>query len=555
MMCRTSRMRARSLGGGIAAVFLVMGVPHVLAGPLAYISNLDEASVTVVDTTSLTETATIPMPGTPSAIVAGASGTRVYVSYLTDAPTGGLAVIDVATNAVRTVAFGQVAAGLDVDATEGRAFVADVDQVAVVDLASPSLATTFSDGAAFPFDVAIDHATGRLYVANFDGFVSVHDGKTFAPIATIPADFDLQTVALSRGSTVGAASSGIGITIFDTSMNTAIGEVPTNVTPSEMVVADDGMTVWALAKETNLAFAIDVATLAMTAIPVGNAPRGLAPDARATQLFVGSSIDRTLSVVDAVTKTVVRTVPLTHQPAWIAVVPTCGDGAIGPSEECDDGDSNGTPASCCSATCTVEPAGTACANPSGVVCGFSTCDGAARCQYTIAPRSDCKVPAIAHSAYLVLTSTVPMTSGSAGRGATVSRPRSPTSGIRGPRADRSTSCASTIGRPALRASSWAIHSAPCPVSLAGRRRRRGAVSVRRPVRRTRRYLKSLTLKAGADGKASAAAAGRGHFGFLLPLAQLPSVTAQLVATKGSCWTSEFHAARRNDATHFSATSD
>jgi hypothetical protein len=68
-------------------------------------------------------------------------------------------------------------------------------------------------------------------------------------------------------------------------------------------------------------------------------------------------------------------------------------------------------------------------------------------------------------------------------------------------------------------------------------------------------LKSLSLNAGADGKASAAAAGRGHFGFVLPLAQSSSVTAQLVATTGSCWTSEFHTARRNDATHFSATSD
>src|SRR5262249_8529035 len=68
-------------------------------------------------------------------------------------------------------------------------------------------------------------------------------------------------------------------------------------------------------------------------------------------------------------------------------------------------------------------------------------------------------------------------------------------------------------------------------------------------------LKSLSLKAGADGKASAAAAGRGHFGVVLPPAQSPSVTAQLVATNGSCWTSEFHTARRNDATHFSTRSE
>ena len=545
----------RWLGGGIAAVFFVMGVCPVLAGPPAYLSDLDDPSVTVVDTTSLTETATIPLPGMPSAIVAGASGTRVYVSYLNDTPTGGLAVIDVATHSVKTVSFGQVAAGLDVDAAEGRAFVADVAEVAVVDLAGPSLATTFSDGTRFPFDVAIDHTTGQLYVTNFDGFVSVHDGTTFAPIASIPADFDLQTIALSRGSTIGAANSGLGITIFDTSTNTALGEVPTFVTPSEMAVTDDGTTVWALAKETNLALAIDVVTQAVTTIPVGNAPRGLAFDATATRLFAGNSVDRTLSVVDPATKTVVTTVPLSHQPAWIAVVPTCGDGAIGPNEQCDDGAANGTPASCCSATCTAASAGTACANPSGRVCGFSTCDAAARCRYTIAPRTDCKAPAIAHAASLGLSSTDPddqriTWSWRHGEATVLADFGDPT--IPGGPTYELCLYDRTAGVPGL------ILGDPLGTvaGIPGWDATKTGFSFRAPADVTNpEILKSLTLNAGAAGEASAAAAGRGHFGFVLPLSQSPSVTAQLVATNGSCWTSEFHTARRNDTTDFSARSD
>src|SRR5262245_9862460 len=459
------------------------------------------------------------------------------------------------THAVKSVWFGQVAAGLDVEAAEGRAFVADVAEVAVLDLAGPSLVTTFSDGTRFPFAVAIDHASGRLYVTNFDGFVSVHDGTTFAPIASILADFDLPTVALSRGSTAGAASSGLGITTFDTSTNAAIGEVPTDVTPSEMVVTDDGTTVWALAKETNLALAIDVATLAVTTIAVGNAPRGLALDARATRLFVGNSDDRTLSVVDPITMTVVKTVPLTHQPTWIAVVPTCGDGAIAPNEECDDGATNGTPASCCSATCTFEPAGRACANPNGVVCGFSTCDAAARCQYTIAPRSDCKAPVTARAASLAFTSTDPddqriTWSWRHGQATTLADLGDPTTAS-GPTYelclyDRNAGVPGLVLGDPL----GALAGMPGWKAVkTGFRFRAAAGSTNAEI------LKSLALNAGADGKARAAATGRGHFGFVLPLNQSPSVTAQLVATNGSCWTSEFHTARRNDSTHFSATAD
>jgi YVTN family beta-propeller protein/cysteine-rich repeat protein len=545
----------RCLGAGIAAVFLAVDVTPVLAGPLAYLLNLDDPSITVVDTTSLTETATIALPDMPSAIVAGASGARVYVSYHADTPAGGLAVIDVATHAVSTVSFGQVAAGLAVDAAEGRAFLADVAEVAVVDLAGLSLAATFSAGTAFPFDVAIEHTTGRLYVANFDGFVSVHDGTTFASIATIPTDFDLQTIALSRGAAVGAANSGIGITLFDTSTNAAIGEVPTGVTPSEMVVTDDGTTVWALAKETNLAFAIDVATLAATAIPVGNAPRGLALDARGTRLFVGNSVDRTLSVIDPLTKAVVTTVPLTHQPAWIAVAPSCGDGAVGPNEECDDGESNGTADSCCSATCTFEPAGAACANPSGRVCGFSACDGAAHCRYTIAPRSDCKAPTTAHAASLVLTSTDPddqRITWSWRHGETTALTDFGDPTIPGGPTYELCLYDRTAGIPGL------VLGDPLGAipAIPGWKAVKAGFRFRAPAGSTNpKILKSLSLNAGPDGKASAAATGRGHFGFVLPLARSPSVTAQLVTTNGSCWTSEFQAARRNDATHFSATSE
>jgi len=70
------------------------------------------------------------------------------------------------------------------------------------------------------------------------------------------------------------------------------------------------------------------------------------------------------------------------------VAQTCGNGIIDLGEQCDDGAVNGTPASCCSATCKFKPAGSACANPNP--CMTATCNGADVCAATpnMAPCND-----------------------------------------------------------------------------------------------------------------------------------------------------------------------
>jgi spore coat protein A len=62
------------------------------------------------------------------------------------------------------------------------------------------------------------------------------------------------------------------------------------------------------------------------------------------------------------------------------VLDFCGNGVLGPTEECDDG--NTAPGDCCSATCTWEPAGSAC-TPDANTCTRDVCDGAGVCTYPI----------------------------------------------------------------------------------------------------------------------------------------------------------------------------
>src|SRR5206468_2571053 len=59
----------------------------------------------------------------------------------------------------------------------------------------------------------------------------------------------------------------------------------------------------------------------------------------------------------------------------------CGNGLIDAGEQCDDGATNGTAGSCCSATCTFKASGTACSDD-GNPCTTDTCDGSSNiCQH------------------------------------------------------------------------------------------------------------------------------------------------------------------------------
>jgi lysophospholipase L1-like esterase len=85
----------------------------------------------------------------------------------------------------------------------------------------------------------------------------------------------------------------------------------------------------------------------------------------------------------------------------------CGNGILEPGEDCDDGGDNGQSNSCCTATCRLEPAGTACADE-GDLCTEDACAGTAdTCTHPIAPSPTCATPMVPGGASLLLQTIVP----------------------------------------------------------------------------------------------------------------------------------------------------
>jgi 6-phosphogluconolactonase (cycloisomerase 2 family) len=85
----------------------------------------------------------------------------------------------------------------------------------------------------------------------------------------------------------------------------------------------------------------------------------------------------------------------------------CGNGVVEGAEQCDNGPENGTLNSCCTSTCTFQPAVTACADE-GDLCTQDLCAGTAdTCTHPVAPSLMCATPTVAQGASLLLQTKSP----------------------------------------------------------------------------------------------------------------------------------------------------
>jgi cysteine-rich repeat protein len=83
----------------------------------------------------------------------------------------------------------------------------------------------------------------------------------------------------------------------------------------------------------------------------------------------------------------------------VAACGVCGNGEIEGDEDCDDGNTVG--GDCCDATCRFEPAGSPCEGDDDP-CTTDTCDGEGDCDDEEVPALDCRSPAVAGGATLVM---------------------------------------------------------------------------------------------------------------------------------------------------------
>jgi YVTN family beta-propeller protein len=273
---------------------LLLGVlvlsPVVWArAPQAYITNLNDSTVSVIDTASNTVTATVQVGNFPNGVAVTPDGAHVYVANVFD---NTVSVIDTATNAVTaTVAVGMFPFGVAVTPDGTQVYVANQGDgtVSVIETASNIVTATVTVGLS-PEGIAVTPDGAHVYVGNFLGnTVSVMATASNTVTATVPVGQFPQGIAVTPdGARVYVANQGGGtVSVIATATNTVTATVPVGTFPVGVALTPDGAHLYVANQRDNSVAMIATASNSVAAtVPVGIAPRAFGK-------FISSSGDAT----------------------------------------------------------------------------------------------------------------------------------------------------------------------------------------------------------------------------------------------------------------------
>jgi YVTN family beta-propeller protein len=272
------------------------------AATFGYVANLDDDTVSVIDTARNTVVATIPVGGFPDGVATTPDGTRAYVTNNFDS---NISVIDTASNTVvATIPVGLAPSGIAItpDATDS-------------------------------YERDNRHHQPLAYVTNAaDNTVSVIDTTSNKVLATIPVGQDPTGVAITSDGTQAYVTNQLddSVSVIDTANNKVVATIPGFVIPTGVAVTPDGTHTYgrengrhqSFAYVTNNVPSIDGSNFPASAvsvintasnkvsatIPVGQDPNGAAITADGTHAYVANQRDGTASVIDTAHNKVVATI-------------------------------------------------------------------------------------------------------------------------------------------------------------------------------------------------------------------------------------------------------
>jgi RHS repeat-associated protein len=329
----------------------------------AYITNVLDNTVSVINTSTSTVIATIPGFTNPVSAAVTPDGSHVYITNGAFADT--VSVVNTASNTITaTIPISlpalQNLSGIAISPDGGTAYVTTVQEtltsayVIAIDTASNTVITALSvPGDIDLVDVAVTPDGTKLYVTNEDGTMQL-EGILYV-LSTNPLQF-LTTVPVcpNDGAPFALAITPDGAKVYVTCPNTRevdvlstasesiIATIPTGGGPGggpfAIAITPDGTKAY-VALQSSLPAVLDINTSTNTitgSIPVPSARDGAASTPDGTLLYVTNDASESVSVINTATDTVVHTVTVGNYPDTLGqFIQPASDGSGGPPQNAE----------------------------------------------------------------------------------------------------------------------------------------------------------------------------------------------------------------------------
>jgi YVTN family beta-propeller protein len=317
---------------GIIVLALLMLVSIAGAVPYAYITNIGNNSVSVIDTETDTIKDEVNVGSYPIGVAVTPDGSKVYVAnsdLINVSPIDTVSIIDTATNTViATVPVESHPYGVAVSPDGKKVYVTYRDQyitnVSVIDTSTNKVTATIPVGFIAAL-LAVTPDGKKVYVANDDGndnenIVSIIDTATYKVTRIKVGNSPFGVAVSSDGKKVYVTNSRDDtVSIIDTTTNTAINTVKVGDAPCHIAINPAGTKVYVINHGSDDISIIDTATNTVTdTLNVGMNPSGVSFTPDGKKVYVANTESDTVSVINAATNTVTTDVYVGYEYAPVA---------------------------------------------------------------------------------------------------------------------------------------------------------------------------------------------------------------------------------------------
>ena len=315
------------------ALLMSLGAGTVLAQTRGYVTNAQSNTVSVIDTTTASVIATVPVGLSPSSVAVTPNGRFAYV---TNQQSNTVSVISAATNTVvATVPVGVGPSSIAITPNGAFAYVATFgSNISVIDTATNTVVTTMP--LSFPSMLAIAPVGNLGYVTHgaFVNGVTVINTATNSLVTDIPipADVTISVAVTPNGAFVYVTclsfTTGSKLAVIDAATNTvaAIVPLPATFAPGVAIspdgafayVANNGGGVCCSSPGPSSVSVIDTASNTEVARESVGSPNGIAVTPDGAFVYVTNLSNNTVSIMTTATNSVVAAIPVGNFPQSVA---------------------------------------------------------------------------------------------------------------------------------------------------------------------------------------------------------------------------------------------